>query len=366
MSRKIKVAFLVDVFADVGAGAERQLYETLKRINRDRFEPLLFVLHQDFCPKEMEEFKIFSGSLGLKKIYDFKGIREGFRFARFAREEKIDIVVTYHFASDIWGTVFSRLGGVPVVISSRRDVGFWRKGLHVKAYRFVNRWVTRIVAVSGAVREVVLDDEGVRPDKVEVVYNGVDLSRFARPAVPLGSKTIGCIGNFSSPTKGHIFLVEAAKIVLDRHPEVRFVFVGDGYLKPDLVKRAQELGVEERLQFLGKRSDIPSLLAGMDICVLPSLSEGLSNALIEYMAAGRPVVATAVGGNVEVIKDGVNGFLVSSKDPAALAIAIMKLLGDPALAERLGREARATVEMDFDVEKQIKKLEALLEGSLRS
>jgi glycosyltransferase involved in cell wall biosynthesis len=358
---------LIDVLEDIKGGAERQVYELLRRIDRARFEPFLYVLHQNVIPQEVQALGMGIKGLGLKRIYDFKGIIEGIKFARFAQREKIDVVLTYHFASDIWGTVFGKLGGAKTIISSRRDVGFWRDKGHIRAYKFVNRWVTRIITVSEAVRRMVLDEESVAPAKVITIYNGVDISRFMGHQVTRspGHQKICHVGNFNSPEKGQFYLIEAFKIVLDRYPEAQLMLVGDGpLLESHKVTMSQSHNVKDKIRFLGKRSDIPEILAKSDVCVLPSLSEGLSNALIEYMAAGKAVVATAVGGNVEVVKDGVNGLLVPAKDPAALAVAIMKLLEDPALAERLGRNARATVERDFEVGRQIGKLMECIEQEI--
>ncbi|MDD5020322.1 MAG: glycosyltransferase, partial [Candidatus Omnitrophica bacterium] len=355
-------------------GAERQAYEIAKRIDRDKFELFLFILHQENIPAEFAELGISLSGLGIKRIYGLDGLRKGITFRNVLRNEKIDILMTFHFASDVWGTVFGKMAGVKAIISSRRDIGFWRKPIHILAYKCVNRWVSKIIAVSAAVKRMVVEEEGVSEGKIVVIHNGVDLSRSRRLkasrsqvrknlGIGENDKIVCHVGNFNSETKGQAVLIEAAGIVLENRGskiedrrDVKFLFVGEGLLLERMKSEVRRRKAEENIIFLGKRSDVAEILAASDVCVLPSLSEGLSNALLEYMAAGRAVVATAVGGNTEVIKDGANGLLVPSGDPVALALAIGKLLNAPPWAAELGCHAQATVMNQFDIDAQIKEL----------
>jgi glycosyltransferase involved in cell wall biosynthesis len=363
--------------SDTKGGAERQVYEFLKRFDRGRFEPFLFVVHQGDVPREIVELGIPAQGLGIRSIYDFKGLARGRSFAKFLKENRIDIVLTYHFSSDIWGTFWARRAGVPVIISSRRDVGFWRNRNHIIAYKFVNSWVSKIIAVSGAVKRMVVEEEGVETAKVVVVHNGVDLGRFevrgprseVRKTLNLADDdmAIGCVANFSSKTKGHEILIRAIhELVVTSHQSpvtsVKVLLIGDGPLRENLQSSVDSLQLKDKFIFLGKRDDVREILAACDMCVLPSLSEGMSNALLEFMAAGKPVVATAVGGNLEVITDGKDGLLVPAGDAAALANGIKVILQDQGLAQRLGAAARKTVEERFDLGKQLKRLEDVLVG----
>lgn len=379
MDRKIKLVLLIDVLENVTGGAERQIYEFIKRVDRGKFKLDLFIIHHRDIPKEIKRIansdkRIDVQGLGIKRIYDIKGIIEGFRFAKFLKRKKIDILMTYHFASDIWGTIFGKFAGVKTIISNRRDAGFWRRKHHILAYKLINRWVTKIIVNSNAVKRMVLQDEKVCEDKIELIYNGVDLERFKVRVDVISKKeelgllkeckVIGCIGNLR-PIKGHKFLIEAAKGIVNVFPNAHFLFIGDGEEKRRLADRVKRLGLEKNIHFLGKREDIPQLIKIMDICILPSLSEGLSNALLEYMASAKPVIATRVGGNVDIIENEKNGILIPAKDINAIVNQIIRLLKDENYTKNLGIKARETVEEKFNLRKQMVCTEEFLEKIAR-
>jgi glycosyltransferase involved in cell wall biosynthesis len=159
--------------------------------------------------------------------------------------------------------------------------------------------------------------------------------------------------------KGHPWLIESAASVREQFPDTRYVLVGDGEQRSVFEKQARDLGVRDNFLFLGLRSDIPDILASCDIALLPSRAEGLSNAVLEYMAAGLPVVASRVGGNAELIQDGVTGILVPSEDSAALSAALLKLLSEPSLARRLGQAGREFTIQNFSFERLVQDVDAL-------
>jgi len=368
---KFKIALVIDVLEDIQGGAERQVYEFLKSHDKERFEVFLVVLHQESIPKEIRDLGVSARALGIKRIYDLGGLSAGWAFSDSLKARHIDVVLTYHFSSDIWGTFFAWLARVPVIISSRRDAGFWRNKTHVMAYKMINRCVRKIVTVSKAVKDMVVQEEGVAPEKVEVVYNGVDLEEtqdtghMAQAKISLGFReddfVVGCVANFSSVTKGHDVLIDAVRKAVDEAGEkFKVLLVGDGPLRPRINLQVVGHKLQDNVMFAGKRGNIKEVLQACDMCVLPSLSEGLSNALLEYLAAGKPVVATAVGGNPEVVRDKENGLLVSAGDPSVLARAMTEIFRDKELAQRLGEAGRRTVEERFDLGKQLKRLEDVL------
>lgn len=368
--KKTRLVILIDVLKDIQAGAERQVYELIRLIDREKFELYLFILHQTSIPAELSQLKVYSEGLGVERIYSPRAFSQGRRFCQILKEKGVDILLTFHFGSDMWGSYWGRKAKVPVIVSSRRDTGFWRRKHHLKSYRFVNKWFDKIYAVSGAVERMVLE-EGVPAAKIEVIYNGVDLRRFDVQTqekllvVPKGVFLAGCVGNFNL-AKGHVYFLEAAAKVINKFPSAYFILAGAGPLKEQLAARAEELGISERVVFLGKTENIPALLRQFHVCVLPSLTEGLSNALLEYMAAGKPVVATDAGGNAEVIRDGENGFLVPVKDPEAIAQKICLLFEDRQKAAELGLNARKTVEEKFNIVDRVRELESSLERLRRS
>lgn len=374
--RKLKILLLVDVFEHLTGGAERQIYELASRLDKDRFELIIGCVHglsQAF--EELEIPGVRTISFNLRRIYDFRGIRQGLAYVRLLRKEKIDVVVTYHFSSDIWGAFWARIAGVHHVFSNRRDAGFWRNKTHVWAYRMIDPLVQKIITVSEDVRSVVLHDEKVPAAKVEVVLNGVDCDRISNGArqhldrsslgLPAEAFLIVCVGNLN-PVKGHRYLIAAAELVIPQLSRCHFLFAGDGSLRAELEKQASSLGVSGHVHFLGKRTDVPELISLSDICVLPSLSEGMSNAVLEYMAGAKPVIATNVGGNPELITSGENGILVDKENAAQLANAIKDLAQDVAKCKEIGKKGQDRVRQYFSIDRMIKRYEELFLKSVES
>ncbi len=367
----MKIVLLIDFLQSVFGGTERHIFELCKNIDRRGFEPVVACLSKgDRFLEQIENRGIKTVGLKVERIYSMEGLRRGLWFRDMLKRENVDVLMTHHFGSDIWGTIFGRMAGVPVIVSNRRDAGFWRERRHIFVYRLLRGWVDKIVVVSGAVKEMVLKEENVREGKIEIIFNGIDMQRFNNVSdagkkreelqVPQGAKLIGCVGNMR-PVKGHRYLVEAAKVIVPKFRNAHFVFIGGGKLRSDMIKMSRDLGLESNVHFPGIRDDIPELLACMDICVLPSLSEGFSNTLLEYMAAGKPIVATRAGGNSEVILDQTNGLLAKKADHKDLAEKILCLLRDEQKAERFGVEARYHAERRFSVEKMAERYQVLLQ-----
>jgi glycosyltransferase involved in cell wall biosynthesis len=226
--------------------------------------------------------------------------------------------------------------------------------------RVLGRFTDLSLAVSRGVRDYLVAQGGLDPAKVRVVANGVDVAAIeaARPGkvvrrelgLPAGVPVIGLVGRLDHWGKGHKELFEAMAPLMERHP-VQALIVGGGRRIDEVRALAASLGLAGAVHFLGERSDVPDLLNAMDIFVLPSYSEGLSLALLEAMAAGKPVVATAVGGTPEVVTEGDNGLLIPTRDAGALAGALERLLGAPDFAKQLGQNARAHVREHFSLDR---------------
>jgi glycosyltransferase involved in cell wall biosynthesis len=232
----------------------------------------------------------------------------------------------------------------------------------------------RAIAVSGSTRDFLVRERHVPPDRVRVIWNGAPLEEFApvsrerREAARRGlalsreGPVIGSIGRLNAQ-KGHRFLLEAAPAVLARHPEARFLVVGDGDLEMPLREQARRQGVADRIVFAGHRTDIPDLLGAIDIFCISSLYEGTPLALFEAMAAGKTIVSTAVDGCREVLEDGVTGLLVPPGDAPALARAIVGVLDDGARARDLATRAREA-STRYDVRAGVEQMEALYDEVL--
>ncbi len=366
--RKINVVFLTDCLETMAGGAEKQIFELTKRLDKSRFSVTVASLEcqGQASPKVIESVGGKLRVFPVKRIYGVSGWREGWKFHKFLKENKTDILQTYHFSSDIWGAFWGHLASVPVIISNRRDMGFWRKPWHALAYRLVNGWVNRIVVVAKAVKEMVCQVEGVPESKITVIYNGIELPSVGSPSMELREqlgikeqdKVIVHVANLK-PIKGHAFLVQAMKKVVKEIPHVKVLLIGHDELNGALQDLSKDLGLRNNILFLGKRRDVTDLLRLADICVLPSLSEGMSNAILEYMACGKPAVVTDVGGNPELVEQRVHGLVVPKENADELSAALIALLKDPELCRRMGENGLKRAREEFSIDKMVKNYEEL-------
>ena len=249
-----------------------------------------------------------------------------------------------------------------------------KRQAHRGLYRFASRWVTGLIVVSDQVRESAIELIGpsIR-GKTTMIPNGCDMDQYAQPVdraqirrqlgLPPDCRLIAMVGTLRK-VKGHCYLIEAMPALLPRYPDLHVLLIGDGELKASLELSVCELGLGKRVHFLGSRSDVPQLLAASDLFVLPSLWEGLSMALLEAMATGLPIVASAVSGTVQAIKPDEGGLLVPPGDVPALVSAIDQLLSDPDRARAMGAVSRRRVELEFSARKQAREHIALYRRAL--
>jgi glycosyltransferase involved in cell wall biosynthesis len=283
--------------------------------------------------------------LPLQRTYDLNALGAAISLRRFIREQNIRVVQTFFESSDIWAGFVTRVMSNAKLIWSRRDMGILRSGKHHIAYRLMARMPHAVFAVSNLVRQHCIEVDGIAPARVQTIYNGLNLSDWLAPSGTPRASThpaITTAGNIRH-VKGHDIFIRAAAIVVQQFPNAQFSIAGE-VLEPDYYASLQalipELNLSENFTFLGGIKDLRSHFASADIFVLPSRSEGFSNAIVEAMAAALPVVATNVGGNAEAIETGVSGFIVPPEDPAALAEAILRLLGNPEAARAMGLEGK--------------------------
>jgi L-malate glycosyltransferase len=353
----VRVLYMVDQLTEMG-GAERLLVKIIRSLPKERFRPSVVTFLIDRNLPLFSSMPCDVRVLPLRKTYDAQALRLSLELRRFIQSENVSIVHTLFETADLWGGLIARLSRVPVILSSRRDMGILRRPKHVLAYRFVNPLFTRVLAVSEEVRRCCIEVDHLRPESVETVYNGVEI-----PSLPLESRDacrerlglsdfkeiVLTIGNIRR-VKGIDIFLRAAADVSKRRPSALFLIVGDNH-EPAHFKELQELtcelGISSNVVFFGPSEDVGRFLAACDIFCLPSRSEGFSNALIEAMGAGVPCIATRVGGNVEAIEPNRSGLLVPSEDPKALGSAIVELLDDPPRARALGREASEAVHARF-------------------
>jgi glycosyltransferase involved in cell wall biosynthesis len=337
--RPARVCFLIDDLAP--AGTESQLLALIRHLDRARVRPYLVLLRGDnaasqrLLPEGCPCLRLGVGSLK----HPATAVKS-LRFIHFLWRERIDVVQAYFPDSSYFGIVAGWLAGVPHRLRTRNNIGHWLTPAHRRLGRALNLLTTATVANCAAARSALLNDENPPSRSVFVLENGVDLERFLSLDLPREpARRVGAVANLRH-VKGLDVLVAAAGRLAEEFPEVSFHVAGEGPEREKLQQGIHAHGLEGRFHLPGAVADIPGFLAGLDIAVLPSRAEGMPNAVLEYMAAARPLVATAVGATPEMVRDGTDGLLVPPDDPAALAGAIARLLRDRQLARRLGASAR--------------------------
>ena len=280
-------------------------------------------------------------------------------FASWCREHRIAVVQTCDLYANIFGLPGAALAGVPVRIGSRRELNPDKTPGQIRLQRQAYRCATKVVANSTAARAI-LEQEGLPSSSIAVIPNGIDASAFgARPldAAPHQRRII-TVANLRRE-KSHETLIGAAALLAADFPDVQFQIVGDGPRRAELEALVRDSRLEGRVHFLGHREDVARLLSEADLFVLPSRSEAFPNGAIEAMAAGLPVVASAVGGLLDLIEPGRTGMLVPPENVEALAAMLRELLSIPALARELGDAGQAQVRQRYSFERMVGSFEEL-------
>ena len=293
--------------------------------------------------------------LPLRSTYDLAALKGAFHLRRFLKQQNIQIVQTFFESSDIWAGFVTKSLSDAKLIWSRRDMGILRDRKHEIAYRLMASLPDAVFAVSELVRQHCIEEDRIDPSNVQTIYNGLDLADWHEsPQHSDASKNIvvTTVGNIRH-VKGHDIFIKAAAKIVPRFPNVSFS-IGGGVLEPAYFEELQtlirDLNLTDHFHFAGAITNLREHLSAADIFVLPSRSEGFSNAIVEAMAASLPVVATNVGGNAEAVQDGISGFIVPSEDPEALAAAIAELLVDCIRAEAMGAAGKRIAAERFTTE----------------
>ncbi len=361
---KIRILYCIDS-VESDAGPDRQLAEMIRHLDKDRFEVHLCCVRNSPRMDELAEH-CSPVLMPMGSIYTWNGLRQVRRLRRYINEHGIDIVQTFMVKANLLGCFAARRSRCRVLLSSRRNTNYWITPFYRRLYRYMNRFTTRLVANSERVKRTICEVEGVAPEKVDVLYNGVDTARYAPgsgdPAVaralgvPDRAGVVGIVANLR-PVKDHALFLRAAKRVSEQVEQAAFLLVGTGPLRDELARLADGLGIADRVFFSDGRGEVPDYLSRMDVACLTSRTEGFSNAILEYMAAGLPVVATDVGGNGEALENGVSGYLVADRDPDALARPVVELLTDGAKREQMGRAGLERCRKIFDISRAVRRYE---------
>jgi glycosyltransferase involved in cell wall biosynthesis len=345
-------------------GSERQFAVMAQNLAHDKFQVSLGCILRlgPFASAfgDVPEFRL-GGSL-----YSWTSIRARLRLAALLRERQIHVAHAFDFYTNLTLIPAARLARVPVVIGSQRQLGDLLTPRQSRAQAAALRWCDGVVCNSQAAADG-LARRGLPSEKLFIIGNALPEQAFSGTKESVdrrrGGLRVGMVARMNAHSKNHAGFLRIASRIHSEMPEVEFLLAGDGPLRPELEKQAQDLGLENHVVFLGDRKDIPDVLASMDIAVLTSDSESLSNALLEAMAAGLPVVAYHVGGNAELVNQE-RGLLIPAGDEERFAAAVLRLLALPAMRLQLGQNGRQFARENFSLERILAQYEACYETLL--
>lgn len=346
------------------------LLNLVKMLKTSPYKSMVGLLREGWLYTELKKAGIPIVVLNFRGPYDFRFL---VNLVCMIKKTKIDIIHSHLFGMNLYGALAAKLTSKPLIATVHGETYDLERRRRILAYKMIAKWSQKIVTVSRNLENLMMKEVGIDQNKILTIYNGIDLARFSysngttvRRDLGLKSseKIVGIIAGLR-PVKGHHYFLQAASHVLKDIPSAKFLIVGDGALRNQLISYAKRLNIERKVMFTGFRRDIPELLSIMDVFVVSSLSEGLSLSLLEAMAAGKAIVATRVGGNVELIQHNRTGFFVPPRDPVSMAEAIILLLKHKPIAVRMGEIARQKALKEFDCGQMRKKYEGLYEICLR-
>ncbi len=357
--RKTKLLLIID-HLDPG-GAQRQIIELVKRLPRAEFQITVCNLDgtRAGLAREIQESDIPVHSIYQSGFIDLKAL---FSLYKFIKDNSFDIVHTYLFTADTYGRIAAVCARIPSIITSLRSVDTWKNRLHILTDRILACFTDRILVNVHKITSFLICKEQINPKIIRTIYNGIDLKNMKckQPAVAVRKNLTldthdQLVGIFArnDPVKDHITFFKAAKIILSYHKNVTFLAMGDGMTGESIQSILDELDIEQGIILKDHSVDYLDYINAVDVSVLTSVVEGCSNVILESMALCKPVVATAVGGNPELVVEGKTGFLVPPNDPEKLARAIIKILEDPELGEYFGKNGQQRVKEIFSMEKMI-------------
>jgi glycosyltransferase involved in cell wall biosynthesis len=353
-------------------GAEQVILDLAAFTDQKKFESYVGVFREGELVSEMRRRGIkFFWLKGNTRVYDYKFLKS---IIQIIKNNRIDLVHSHTWGTDFYGYWASKILGVPMISTIHNRYYIFEKWDRRISYRVLISQIEKIVAVSADIQRLLRGDLKLKPGKISLIYNGIDTQRYEsgfdlhsiRKELSLseGELFIGNVGNLRE-VKDHHTLILAFHQVSSFFPQSKLLIVGDGELKSDLHKLSAQLGLEKKILILGHRQDVALLLSLLDIFVLSSRSEGCSISLLEAMASGKPVIATRVGGNPELVMEGKTGLLVPSAEPEKLAETIIQLLKDEKLREKRGEEGRKRVREKFSRESMVKNYGELYSQILR-
>jgi glycosyltransferase involved in cell wall biosynthesis len=367
--RRLNVVQMVDVIGR--GGAEKALVGLALHLDRSRYNVTVCATRSagNYQPL-LDAAGVRTVIIGRRSRWEMHKL---LGLVRLLRRQPVHVLHTHLFGSNTWGRLLGRLAGVPVIVAHEHWSSKSRREMWID--HLLYRLSDRILVPSRMSKRLVASSDDIPPDRISVVYNGVDITQFdksdreaarAELGIEPDNLAIGSVGRLSIDKGGQDILLRSLAHLREAHPEAKLLFVGKGPLRSDLQQLAQELAQGGAVIFTGQRADVPRLLSAMDIFVLPSLREALPIAVLEAMAARVPVIATRVGGVPEIVQDGLNGLLVPPGDEATLHVVLERLVADPQLRLTLGQAGRDHVEASFTLDKMVTKVEGIYEELARA
>jgi L-malate glycosyltransferase len=341
----VNILYIIDSLAH--GGTEKQLVQLIRNLDPDRFRPHLCTLKTS--AGLYQELNIPKISLDFVGFRHHSLLRNLTSLSSFIRRHRIRLVQTFFQDPFLLAAMVKPFNRIKL-IGSFRDLGFWRTPVETRKMRMAYPFFSGFIANSQAVKDHFVQVDGIRPGKFEVIYNGFDLESV-HPKDPgeFGREppVVGIVANLNRPVKRVQDFIQAAAMVHRACPTARFVVVGDGHLRGLLEELGEALGLRECLTFTGRLENPLEVVRSFHVGVITSETEGFCNAIVEYMACGIPVVATAVGGNLELVADGENGFLVSPAAPQQLADKILLLINDSQRCRMMGGSNMEKIRRQF-------------------
>lgn len=362
---------VLEITDSVGwSGGAQQTLFLCEGLNKKGHEVILACCKDSDIEKRAREKRIKIETLKMHQEYDIAAI---FKLKKIIEKYNIEIVHAHHPKAHALGLAASFITGVPVFIYTRRVIFPIRRGVFSQL-KYKSKRINKIVAVSEGVKKILVE-YGLAPDRIEVIYGGIDLreilprfnGQMVRKEFNIADdeSLVALIGNFSY-YKGHTFFLEAIPLILRKMPKTKFILVGRDTDAEELRDLVDKLNIKQNTILAGFRTDIPEILAAAELTVNASLQEALAGTIRESLAMGKPVVATLVGGNPEMIKHKETGLLVPPEDAQALADGVITLLADKQLAKEMGLKGHQLVEEKFSVENMVNKTEELYAQLLKA
>ena len=390
---KVKVVHIITRL-DKGGSAENTLLTTIG-LDKNKYDVVLIKglsLESDMSAEEktsldgglkqaeLKGVKLITVPSLIRRINPILDLRTLFRLYRIFLQGKPAIVHTHTSKAGILGRWASFFARIPIIVHTPHGHIFYGYHGKIKTKLFIlieklTAIITdRIIALTKREKEDHIQFNISKPYKFTVIHSGVNLEDFSKSfdnnkelkkelGIPITDSIVATVGRLVE-IKGHRYLLDAARLVLNKIANVTFLFVGDGHLMTELISHASALGIKNKAIFTGWRSDVAQLINTFDIFALPSLNEGMGRVLVEAMAMGKPIVASNIGGIPDLVKDGSNGILFPPRDVDAMAEAIIKLLLDRELAMKMGKEGER-ISLNYDTGVMVKKIEGLYKDLLR-